>query len=197
MEVERSVQHIHLDHHQLLTLVRRAFPQCQKVDEWRVLSGGALNTTYKFTIGRDAFVLRFYARDRSYCKTEKAICQLIDKTVSIPKLIYADESYEPWAYSIFAFVSGVHISEVSNRHKTPLCYELGRTLASVHAYKFPHAGLFGEGITIGRPFAVGSSPYFEEAFSVLSRGENVRQRLGDKLTDDALAFIQKIRIFFR
>ena len=78
MEIERSIQNIQLDDKQLLTLVRKAFPDCQKLDDWKILSGGALNTTYKIQIGHDAFALRIYARERAHCKTEKAIHQLID-----------------------------------------------------------------------------------------------------------------------
>ena len=196
MEVERSIQSIQLDHQQLLTLVRKAFPHCQKLDEWKLLSGGALNTTYKFQIGSKAFALRLYARDRAHCKTEKELHLLIDKNVLTPKLIYANESQEPWAYSIFEFISGVHISEVSSQHKTSLSYELGRVLASIHMFKFSEAGLFGNGIAIGHLFKTGSSPYFEETLSVLSKGENVRLRLGDKLTNATLAFIQKNKDFF-
>lgn len=196
MDVERSIQNILLDHQQLLALVRKAFPHCQKLDGWSMLSGGALNTTYKIQIGQDAFALRIYARDRAHCKTEKAIHQLIDKSVSTPKLIYADEANEPWAYSIFEFVSGVHISEVSHQEKAALSHELGHVLASIHKFKLPKAGLFGDGIAIGHPFELVSSPYFEETRSILSNSKNVRSRLGEKLTDEALAFIQENKAFF-
>lgn len=196
MEVERSIQNIQLDGTQLLALVRRAFPNCQRLDEWKILSGGALNTTYKIQIGHDTFTLRIYARDRAHCKTEKVIHHLIDKSVSTPKLIYADEANEPWAYSIFEFVSGVHISKVSHQEKVSLSHELGHVLASIHKFKLPKAGLFGDGIAIGHPFELGSSPYFEETHSVLSNSKNVRSRLGEKLTDEALAFIQENKIFF-
>ncbi len=133
---------------------------------------GALNTIYKIQIGRDAFALRIYGRDRAHCKTEKALHQLIDKSVSTPKLIYADEANEPWAYSIFEFISGSHISELSHQEKANLSYELGCVLASIHAFKLPKAGLFGDGIAIGHPFEIGSSPYFEETSSLLSRSKN-------------------------
>lgn len=196
MNVERSIQNIELNYSQLLTLVRKAFPDCQSLDDWKILSGGALNTTYKIQIGHEAFALRIYARDRAHCKTEKAIHQLIDKCVLTPKLIYANETNEPWAFSIFEFVSGVHIFELSNQEKTSLSHELGHVLASIHAFKLPKAGLFGDGIEIGHPFALGSSPYFEETYSVLSNGKNVRSRLGEKLTDQALAFIQENKAFF-
>ncbi|OGN55312.1 MAG: hypothetical protein A3D96_06520 [Chlamydiae bacterium RIFCSPHIGHO2_12_FULL_44_59] len=64
MEIERSNEHIQLNHEQLLAMVCKAFPDCLKLDEWRILSGGALNTIYQFKIGPKAFVLRLYARDR-------------------------------------------------------------------------------------------------------------------------------------
>jgi len=44
-------------------------------------------------------------------------------------------------------------------------------LASIHGFKFEKAGLFGDGITITKPFEAGSSPYFEETIRVLSTGE--------------------------
>lgn len=95
MKVERSIQNIELDYSQLLTLVRKAFPNCQRLDNWKILSGEALNATYKIQIGKDAIVLRLYARDRLHCKTEKELHQLIDKRISTPKLLYADESHQP------------------------------------------------------------------------------------------------------
>jgi len=196
MKVERSIQNILLNHQQLLKLIQPVFPDCHELTDFKILPGGALNTTYKFQIGYETFVLRLYVRNRAHCKTEKAIHQLIDKSVSTPKLIYADESHEPWAYSIFEFVQGDHISEVSKYNKNALCYELGRVLASIHAYKFSHAGLFGDGISIGHPFKTGSSPYFEEAFSILSKGAHVKSRLGNKLTEAALAFMQENKDFF-
>jgi len=179
-----------------LSLARKAFPNCKKLDKWEILSGGAFNTTYRLQIGPDSFVLRLYVRGRSHCKTEKAIHQLIYNNVLTPKLIYSNELYEPWAYSIFEFVSGSHISELPSNHKTSLCYQLGSTLGFIHAFKFEKAGLFSEGITISKPFAKGSSPYFEETLSLLSKGKNVRDRLGDRLRDKTLAFIQKNKDFF-
>jgi Ser/Thr protein kinase RdoA (MazF antagonist) len=196
LEVERSIQHIQLNHEQLLAVVCKAFPHCHKLDEWVILSGGALNTTYKFKIGPNEFVLRLYARDRKHCKTEKMIHQLIEHHVSTPKLIYADESHEPFAYSIFEFVPGKHISEISYEKKIPLSYELGHVLASIHKFKLPQAGLFGDGMKVYQPFAVGSSPYFDETFSVLTKSECVRKRLGDKLVDETLTFVQRNKEFF-
>lgn len=196
MEIERSIQDIHLNHKQLLELVQGAFPNCKRLVNWNLLSGGALNTTYKIQIDSGTFVLRLYARDRAHCKMEKAIHELIDKNVTTPRLIYANDTSEPWAYSIFEFIPGKHISEVSINDKNSLSYELGHLLASIHSFKFPQAGLFGNGISIDQPFEKGSSPYYEEAFSVLSKGVNVRSRLGDKLADATLAFMQKHKEFF-
>lgn len=196
MEIERSIESIHLNDQELLALARKAFPACRQLNGWRILSGGALNTTYQFGIGSNAYVLRLYARDRSHCKTEAAIHALINGSVPTPKLIYADESHKPWAYSIFEFIEGCHLSQVPDEYKTALSFELGKILASIHSFRFPKAGLFGDGLAISQPFKINSSPYFEEAYSVLSRSKEVRSRLGEKLADTAIAFIQKNKEFF-
>lgn len=196
MEIERSIQNIHLDSQQLLALIRRAFPDCYRLDDYHILSGGALNTTYQFRIGNDEFVLRLYARDRAHCKMEKEIHALIDGKVSTPKLIYADENHQLVPYAIFEFIQGKHLTEVSQDDKQLLSYELGSVLASIHGFKFQQAGLFGDGVVISKPFKMGSSPYFEEAFSVLSHGKYVRERLGNQLADNMLTFMQKNKEFF-
>ncbi len=195
-EIERSLPHIQLDSSQLLTLVRKAFPACQKIDDWKILSGGAVNTTYKLQIGKEAFVLRLYTRDRSHSKTEKEIYRLLDGKVPTPKLLYTDEEAQPWAYSIFEWISGVHLSSVSQDHKTSLSFELGRILTSIHAFKFTQGGLFGVGMEVGNSFEVGSSPYFEETLSVLSKGKKIRHRLGEELARQTVYFIQKNKDFF-
>jgi|GEM_PF-2794125 len=58
---------------QLLELVQKSFPNCDRLDNWKILSGGALNTTYQFQIGSSAFVLKLYPRDRSHYKEEFSI----------------------------------------------------------------------------------------------------------------------------
>src|SRR5207244_1531860 len=110
------------DNKQLLALVQKAFPKCHKIDDYKILSGGALNTIYKFRIESDEFILRLYAKERACCKMEKEIHALVDGKVSTPTLIYADETHQPFSYAIFQFVDGKHISEVSKKHKKPLSY---------------------------------------------------------------------------
>lgn len=196
MECERSLQQIDLKEEQLLALVKQAFPECQKLYDWHPLSGGALNTTYKFKIHNGTYVLRIYARGRSYCKTENAIYRLIHKTVSTPKLIYTDEAHEPWAFSIFTFVDGCHPFDVPVQDRLRLSSVLGQSLAKIHAYKLPAAGLFGEGMSIDLPFRAESSPYYDEAFSVLSKSHHARNHLGAQLADKALSFMEKQKDFF-
>ncbi len=196
MEVERSIQNIVLNSQQLLELIQPAFPGCHELTNFKILSGGALNTNYKLGVEGKQFVLRIYVRDRIHCKMEKEIHALIDSKISTPRLIYADENHHPFAYAIFQFIEGNHIFEVSSELKKPLSYELGSVLASIHGYKFEKAGLFGDGITIAQPFEAGSSPYFKEAFRVLSSGQFVRSRLGDKLSNEMLDFMLQNKDFF-
>lgn len=194
--MERSISNIHLDEKELLTLVCKAFPKCHGIDDYSILAGGALNTTYKLRIDSNEYVLRLYTRERAYCKLEKEIYALIEGKVSTPNLIYTDETHPTHPYAIFQFIDGLHLSEVSSEHQEPLSYELGKVLASIHAFKFPKAGLFGDRLTIATPFDEGSSPYFEEAFKVLSKSMHARKRLGDKFSDEMLSFMQKNQAFF-
>ncbi len=196
MKIERSIGNVELGYDQLLLLVRKAIPDCQKLDDWSLLSGGAVNTAYKFRIGGEVFVLRLYVRNRMYCKTEQELHILIQSKVPVAELVYADAKYEPWAYAIFRFVSGLCIDHVPSELKTSLSHELGRVLALIHSFKFPQAGLFGEGLAIVQLFERGSSPYFEEASNILSKPGNARLRLGNKLADEVLLFMQQNQGFF-
>ncbi len=196
MDVERSIQNIELTQAALLTIIKRAFPQYTKIDHVSLLSGGALNTTYKIQIGSSSFVLRLYARDRAHCAIEKAIYQLISDRVPVPLLIYADENYEPQAFSLFEFVSGKHITLTPPNEKKSLSYELGRTLALIHSFKFDRAGFFGKDLSIDQSFEQGSSPYYEEALSILSHGLYARHRLGEDLADRTLSFMKAHKDFF-
>lgn len=193
---ERNVDNIALDYKQLLQLVSKAMPNCHKIDDWKILSGGAINTSYKVCIGHEEFVLRLYTRDRKHCKTEEALHKLIKSKVPVAELIYSDQKYEPWAYALFRFVPGVHIDKVSPEFSIQLSGELGRVLALIHGFKFAQAGLFGDGLTIGHPFQAGSSPYFDEAYNILSKAGNARLRLGNKRADEILLFMEQNKDFF-
>lgn len=196
MDVERSLENIHLDPKQFLAMVQKAFPRCEKIEFYQLLFGGAQNTSYKFRIQNGEFVLRLYTRDRAHCNREKEIYSLIDGKVSTPKLIHAEVEDPFFSYSIFEFIDGILLYEVSQNCETLLSYDLGMLLGSIHAFTFQKAGLFGEGLSIDKPFEIGSSPYFEEAFSVLSKGKYAKVRLGDQLTNRMLEFMQKKQDFF-
>lgn len=177
-------------------MIQPAFPECHELTNFTILSGGALNTNYRLEIKGKQFVLRVYVRDRTHCKMEKEIHALIDSKVPTPHLIYADENHHAFAYAIFQFIEGKHISEVSSELKKPLSYELGSVLASIHGFKLEKAGLFGDGMIITKPFEAGSSPYFEETLRVLSTSQFVQDRLGNRLTDEMLAFVLENKDFF-
>ena len=196
MKVERSIQNIHLEAKELLDLVRKAFPKCHQIDDYKILSGGALNTTYKVRIESNELVIRLYSRDKVLCKIEKEIHSLIEGKVLTPNLIYAMKLISLIPMQFFSLLMEYTFPKFLKEHQESLSYELGKSLASIHAFKFQNAGLFGEGIKIAKPFDVGSSPYFEEAYSVLSNGKYARRRLGDQLSDDMLLFMQDNQDFF-
>jgi aminoglycoside phosphotransferase (APT) family kinase protein len=199
---ERRTANIILDGNQILQLVKNALPNCHTIDRYELLSGGAVNSSYKIIIGNEAFVLRLYTRkyphdrSRKYCNIERELFKLVQTTVTVPELIFSDENHESWAYALFRFVPGTQIDKVAHNQSNKLSFKLGETLASIHNFRFPNAGLFGLELTIEQPFALGSSPYFDEAYRVLSTAENVRRRLGNNQTDELLSFITTNKSFF-
>ncbi len=107
MNVERDIDNIDLTQEQISLLIREAFPNHLSIEgNLSTLSGGAINSTYKFKIEKEDFVLRLYARDRACCKIEQEVHELISTKISIPQLIYSNESHEPWAYAIFSIYAG-------------------------------------------------------------------------------------------
>ncbi len=193
---ERRTENIILDSDQILQLVKNALPGCHTIDHYEVLSGGAVNTSYKVTINNEAFVLRLYTRNRQYCNIEQALFKLVHTAVTVPELIFSDENHEPWAYALFRFVPGVQIDKVAHEQSKQLSFKLGETLAHIHSFRLPSAGLFGPNLAIAQPFVQNSTPYFDEAHRVLSTADNVRRRLGDKLADNLLVFMSTNKSFF-
>lgn len=196
MEVERSIQNVHLNETELLALIQNAFPNSKRLDTYAILSGGALNTSYRFRIECQDFVLRLYIRDRAHCEMEKKLYALIKNIVSTPHLIYSNEHHPPFAYAIFQYIEGIHLSEITKEKKIALSWELGKVLASIHSFTFSKAGFFDKNLTICKSFEIGSSPYFDEAIRILTQGKQLHTRLGDTLTNEVYNLLQQNQYLF-
>lgn len=197
MNIERTDKTIQLDSEILFQLIQPAFARIRQVESFEPLCGGAMNTTYKFTVGAESYVLKIYQRGRQFAATEQALLDWITPNVATPKMIYANVEHEPWAYAIFEYVEGMFITEVMQQERTKLSEKLGTLLAQIHSFKFLQAGLLEHGdLSISTPFAKGSSPYLEATLDLLTSSKLVKERLGLQLAEKLLAFIEKNRGYF-
>ncbi len=166
-----------------------------KLTDYQQLSNGAVNITYRFRWNGVAYVKRLYIRDPLLAEIENQVIKMVKDQVCVPELIYSQTNEA--SYAIFRFVEGKHLFEIEDTSlASEISYELGKTLAKIHRFRFPEAGLFGPGLTIKTLFAKGSSPYYEYIQDHLTRGSRAWERLGDKLAEEILGFTKKNKHYF-
>jgi aminoglycoside phosphotransferase (APT) family kinase protein len=173
-----------LEENVLTSLLQPAFPG-RKIVSSEILTAGHCNTNYKIRLSdlNDAFVLRIYVRDQEAIQKDWDIFHLVQESVPIPELLYADlhgtEYDKP--YAIMKWVDGLLLSEVMAQEKSDdiaACgYDVGAVLARIGAHTFPQAGFFGPDLTVTEPFEGGSTSYLNGIEQYLAQ-ERVRQQLG-------------------
>lgn len=177
--MERAFEAIRLDYSQIEKICSAYFKKGH-LKNFQILSGGAVNTTYKIIWDERPFILRLYVRDPELAQIEETVYQLIRDKVSVPDLLYIGR-FGSYPLAIFEFVDKKHIFEVSNQFlASTLSYDLGKALAGIHSFHFPQAGLFGSDFAIHIPFEEGSSPYFAYIMEHFLESSFAWQRLGNE-----------------
>lgn len=75
--MERAFQNLQLNHSQIEQACRQHFQNNGSLQSFEILSGGAVNTTYKICWSNEWYVLRFYVRGENLASIERQIYQLI------------------------------------------------------------------------------------------------------------------------
>ncbi len=194
--IERAFQHLEFKHFEIEQACRRYFKNEGSLQSYELLSGGAVNTTFKIRWNDERFVLRFYVRDKNLASIEKSIYQLVQATVPIPEMLFASSGDEAYPFAIFRFIEKLHIHDVSKAHSHKLSYELGSTLAKIHSIHFPTAGLFGKELSVEIPFNEGSSPYLEYCLEYLIPTSQAWKRLGEARAKEVIHFIKEHQDYF-
>lgn len=194
--MERVFQNLQLSHSQIEQVCRKHFQNKGSLQSSEILSGGAVNTTYKICWDNEWYVLRFYLRDENFAPIEKQIYELVQKAVPIPELLFASSGDEAHPFAIFRFCKKPHIYDGSEVHSHKLSYDLGQSLAKIHGFTFPKSGLFSRDLSIDNVFEKGSSPYLEYCLDHLIPSSNAWMRLGDAKARLVLSFIEEHRECF-
>jgi aminoglycoside phosphotransferase (APT) family kinase protein len=145
-------------------MVRRAFPGVN-VAGVETLEG-LRNSNFKIRFDEKAepVVVRIYEHDRSLCRKEVDLFQLIGKSVPVPEIIHAEpegiEDAPPFA--ILEFVEGVTFRDLKcTRNLEAIgkaAYAVGQTLAALGRITFPESGWLGPGPAVTAPLLEGHNP---------------------------------------
>jgi len=114
--MERVFQHIELSHSEIEQVCRQYFKNKGFLQHFEILTGGAVNTTFKIFWDDEWFVLRFYVRDKNLASIERQVYQLVQDTVPVPKLLFASSGKEAYPFAIFQFCQSSHIYDIDNTH---------------------------------------------------------------------------------
>ncbi len=142
------------------------------------------------------YVLRIYRGDADVLRKEEAIAWLIRPAVPVPAFLYTDASCtrfsRPWA--LLEWHDGELLSSLrrtaSQEELASAAAALGRTLARVHAFRFPAAGLFGPELEIRTPMRLDEAMFAGFAVQSLMRGEAGRL-LGPRRTEALWALCRR------
>ncbi|MDQ6661614.1 MAG: aminoglycoside phosphotransferase family protein [Chloroflexota bacterium] len=196
--IERRYPLLALDDTTITAMLSPLFPQRQLVSV-EALSGGLINTNYKIRLtGLDEpFVLRIYMRDRAACEKEAALFSLIQKTVPVPEVLYADtegREYEQ-PYVVMKWVDGVPLSKAlssgNNEEIQELAASVGAVLAAIGTYTFPSPGYFGPSLTIAEPLED------VETYIKTPLQGKAGERLGEVMTQRVLQLLTENNAYFQ
>jgi aminoglycoside phosphotransferase (APT) family kinase protein len=204
---ERRHPFVALEEQTISSMLHPAFPRKQ-LASFELLAAGKCNTNYTFTFaGSDErFVLRLYVRDKQACQKDSDLFHLIHKCVPVPDLLYTHISDQnandsdprniaSLTYSIMKWVDGELFSDVLERQDTkaiPDCaYDIGRVLATIGGYTFPHSGFFGSGLTIAEPLPTGGRDMILSFLEWCLFQQHADRQLGPMLTERLWQFVNE------
>lgn len=182
-----------LDQPTLTCLIQSALPG-RDVIAFELLRGGLANTNYKIEVSglHRSLVVRVYERDGSAARKEIEIYRLIDGTVPLPEVLYADtegRNYER-PYVVSEWIEGVTLDDLLKDGRSEDTASAGRAtgeaLARMGRHTFPRAGFFRTELDVDDSFDVGSSgvlAFIHDALFQAMAGERLGQDLRDRLWD--------------
>jgi aminoglycoside phosphotransferase (APT) family kinase protein len=165
-------------------LIRPVLPSAQVLD-CTALSGGLANSNIRLALADAApLVLRFYQRDPTAAPREAAIARRVGMA---PRLLHVGDDHRHGPYAVVEWIAGRRLETLSSPAQAALADGLGRTLAGIHAQRFPATGFFAADLTIARPIPVGGDGLIGYLRHCLVDGRG-GGRLGPELTAALLAF---------
>jgi len=153
------------------------------------LQGGLANTNLLVTLaGHDRpVVLRFHQRDPTAGPREAAIAARVGRLA--PRILHTGRDDRLGAYSVLEWVDGRRLETLVPAEQAALAGAIGRTLAGIHAQRFPTPGFFGPDLGIASPLPPGGAALTGYLRHCLVDGAG-GARLGQRLAAEAVAFAE-------
>lgn len=178
-------------------IMRRAFPSAE-ITSIQSLDG-LRNTNFKVLLDCAAVLLRIYEHDRSLCRKELDLLDLIGSRVPVPPVLYAEPDANP-PFAILAFVEGCTLQQVkrtgSAQEVQQAAYAVGQALAALGAFTFPRSGWIGPGASVTKPLLEGPDPY-PRFVDLCLESENLRLHMDRALIEKVHAMAWRHAEAFR
>jgi len=146
-------------------IVDTAFPR-RRVVEIQPLTEGLRNANFKLRLDStpESIVLRIYEHDASLCQKEVDLLRLVDGSVPVPELLYAEPRGCPDLppFILTRYVEGISFLVLKRSGDTDAiaqaAYSAGQTLAAIGRVAFPKAGWLAPGLAVTAPMFEGEDP---------------------------------------
>jgi aminoglycoside phosphotransferase (APT) family kinase protein len=159
----RSAPRRTLDAQTLQRIVQTALPR-QQVREIGPLTDGWRNANFKLGLGSapEVILLRIYEHDASLCQKEVDLIRLLEKSVPVPELIYAEPSGlgDIPPFTLARYIDGISFHELKRSGDidaiAQAAFSVGEILANIGRVTFSKSGWLGPGPRVAGPLLEGS-----------------------------------------
>lgn len=190
----RATPVIELSKQDVLTLFGKT---SLNVDSIEPTTGGLANTNLRieFESGLQTYLLRLWTRDPKAAGKECRLMQMMEGVVPVAKIIRFSRNnpVNGYPFMFMQWVDGVRLESILNElyqsDVQKLGASIGKTLASIHAYRFDQAGFFDDELEIAAPMEMNGNGLLRYTQECLDN-PLVKERLGEELAGITYTFVK-------
>lgn len=198
----RATQTLEFTIDELTKMIAPILPE-RKVVASFYTQGGLANTNIRLKLSgtKTPMILRVYTRDPVQAEKEVRIYHRIAGKVPAPAVYY----YSPTnpvsghPYTLMQLMEGDRLETLVDGLDSSWSVEVGRSvgsaLAAIHSVTFDQAGFLDPQLNVATPITMGGAGLVEYGESCTNQ-DIVRQRLGDRLSEDLIRFMKNGAVLF-
>lgn len=192
---------VQLTNSELTDLIQSGFPGDEVLSQ-EYAEGGLANTNIRVQLKHHAepLMVRINTRDPAAREKEHRLLDLVASKVPAPKILAISST--PVQATVLTYLPGKPFEDSidndsldSNKTGAPeqrpyatIASAIGRTLAHIHSFQFPHCGFFDSTLNVANPFTISGAGTVEFAKECLMLKGGSR-RLGQELSRRVIEFL--------